>query len=196
MQRIKLMAHYCLLMVFIFSCQDKEGSDLFCNSSDNLSICYSQYGGGKDLILFVHGWSCDKSYWENQLDYFSKNFHVVTLDLGGHGKSGNDRNEWTISSFGNDVNAVLSQYNFKKAYLVGHSMGSDVILDAASKWETNNIELILVDRFIDTPIPWIGESFEEFYKPFVENFKDYTYSWIKDVMFIPDSDTQLMEWIV
>lgn len=195
MQSIKLKALYFLLIVFIFSCKDKDGTELYCRSSDNLSICYSQYGGGKDLILFVHGWSCDKSYWENQLEYFKKDFQVVTIDLGGHGKSSMERNNWSISSFGEDVNAVLSQYKFNQAYLVGHSMGSDVILDAASKIESDDIELILVDRFIDTPQPWTGESFEEFYKPFTDNFKEYTYNWIKKVMFIPESDNQLIEWI-
>jgi len=195
MRGIKLLTTYFLLTLFIFSCKNNDNSDLFCKSSDNLNICHSKYGEGKDLILFVHGWSCDKSYWKNQLDYFSKDFLVVTIDLGGHGKSGTDRNNWTISTFGNDVNAVLNQYDFNKAYLVGHSMGSDVILKAASKLDNNNIELILVDRFNDTPQPWVGESFEKFYNPFKENFKEYTYNWVKNVMFIPESDTQLIEWI-
>jgi pimeloyl-ACP methyl ester carboxylesterase len=164
-------------------------------SSDGINIAYTEYGVGKDLIVFVHGWSCDQSYWMKQIDYFKKDYQVITIDLGGHGKSGFDRENSTISSFGDDVTSVMKLLDFNKAYLIGHSMGSDVVLDAASKWDGNNLELILVERFNDTPTPWTGDRFEQFFKPFTINFKDYTYNWVKEVMFIPQSDSLLIEWI-
>ena len=61
-------------------------SEGFTKSPDGTEISYSYYGKGKELILFVHGWSCDKTYWDNQVEYFRKDYQVVTIDLGGHGK--------------------------------------------------------------------------------------------------------------
>lgn len=186
---------FCLTLIFIFSCQSKEGQEQFCTSPDGVKICYTEYGQGDDLVVFVHGWSCDKSYWQEQIDFFKQEHQVVTIDLGGHGNSGLERTDWTMSAFGDDVNTVLEQLDFNKAYLVGHSMGSDVILEAASSWKENNIELFLVDRFNDTPTPFVGDSFNEFFKPFKEDFAAYSYEWIKKGMFIPESDSELIEWI-
>jgi pimeloyl-ACP methyl ester carboxylesterase len=195
MVRLKKLFQVVFLMTLTISCQVKNESENFCKSSDGVKICYSQYGDGEELILFVHGYSCDKSYWSNQVEQLKNDYRIVTIDLGGHGKSGIDRDKWTISSFGDDVISVMKLFDFKRAYLVGHSMGSDVILDAASKWDTNNIELFLVDRFNDTPMPWTGDSFEKFYEPFTINFKEHTYDWVKNFMFIPESDSLLIERI-
>ena len=194
MKRIELIAFFAILTL-TFSCQTKEGQEQFCKSPDGVEICYTEYGQGDNLVVFVHGWSCDKSYWREQIDFFKQDFHVVTIDLGGHGNSGMERTNWTMSAFGDDVNSVLKQFKFKKAYLVGHSMGSDVILEANSSWKENNIELFLVDRFNDTPTPFVGESFNQFFKPFSENFSAHSYQWIKNGMFIPESDSKLIEWI-
>ena len=40
------------------------------------------------VLLFVHGWCCDRSHWRYQLDVFAADHRVVALDLPGHGDSG------------------------------------------------------------------------------------------------------------
>jgi pimeloyl-ACP methyl ester carboxylesterase len=47
-------------------------------------ISYEVRGGGRPLV-FVHGWSCDRTYWREQMDEFAKRHRVVAIDLGGHG---------------------------------------------------------------------------------------------------------------
>lgn len=192
---MKTYLQFLAIVSLIISCQVENTIEKTAISSDGLEIAYTQYGNGGDLILFVHGWSCDQTYWQKQIDHFKDDYTVVTIDLGGHGRSGMDRENATISSFGDDVIAVMQLLNFEKTYLVGHSMGSDVCLDAGTKWDKKNIELILVDRFNNTPSPFVGEPFEKFIEPFNSNFKEYTYNWVKNVMFIPESDSTLIEWI-
>src|SRR5437867_8235652 len=82
-------------------------------------------------LVFVHGWSCDSGYWKHQLDHFARNHQVVTLDLAGHGESGLDRENWTLQGFVEDLVAVVETLHLKKAVLIGHSMGGDVIIEAA-----------------------------------------------------------------
>ena len=165
-------------------------------STDNLEISYTKYGEGKDLILFVHGWSCDQTYWKNQIEFFKKNFQVVALDLGGHGNSGTDRKNWTISSFGDDVVSVVNQFKYASLFLVGHSMGGMVVLDAASKLDNKSITLFLVDQIQNKYWPVPEERVQNFLKPFRENFKNHTKEWVKTAdNFVEGSDPQLIEWI-
>ena len=67
-------------------------------SNDNIVIKYDVQGKGEPALVFIHGWCCDKSYWKYQVPEFSKNHKVVTIDLGGHGESGLDREKWTMEA--------------------------------------------------------------------------------------------------
>jgi pimeloyl-ACP methyl ester carboxylesterase len=60
-------------------------------SSDDVTIAYQVQGEGKPALVFVHGWGINRTYWNAQLTYFAKKHHVVTIDLAGHGESGQDR---------------------------------------------------------------------------------------------------------
>ncbi len=100
---------------------------------DGVELVYDVRGKGSTTLVFVHCWACDRTYWKNQLDEFAKTYRVVSLDLGGHGQSGDNRAQWTISSLGGDVQAVVEKLDLKNVILVGHSMGGPVSLDAARR---------------------------------------------------------------
>jgi pimeloyl-ACP methyl ester carboxylesterase len=38
-------------------------------------------GAGDTALVFVHGWCCDRSFWHRQVDAFSGDHRVVTIDL-------------------------------------------------------------------------------------------------------------------
>ena len=65
-------------------------------SADGVLISYQMAGEGPVSVVFVHGWSCDRGYWKEQLDYFARVHRVVALDLAGHGDSGLNRDDWTF----------------------------------------------------------------------------------------------------
>jgi hypothetical protein len=52
-------------------------------SADGVMIHYEVVGEGEPTLVFVHGWSCDRSYWNNQVDEFARTYQVVTVDMGG-----------------------------------------------------------------------------------------------------------------
>ena len=85
-------------------------------------------GRGAPALVFIHGWSCDRTYWRGQVDAFSQTFRVVAVDLADHGESGTGRQVWTIGAFGEDVAACVSKLGLQRIILIGHSMGGDVIL--------------------------------------------------------------------
>ena len=100
---------------------------------DGVDIAYDVRGRGDTAVVFIHGWSCDRTFWRDQVDVFAKDYRVVALDLGGHGRSGDNRTAWTITSLGGDVQAVVEKLGLQRAILVGHSMGGPVALDAARR---------------------------------------------------------------
>ncbi|MBN2239439.1 MAG: alpha/beta hydrolase [Dehalococcoidales bacterium] len=103
-------------------------------SADGVSIAYRVEGSGNPTLVFVHGWCCDKSYWDPQVSYFAKKYRAVAVDLAGHGDSDLYRDTWTIAAFGEDIAAVVNQLAPKQVILVGHSlMGGAVILEAAQR---------------------------------------------------------------
>jgi len=116
-------------------------------SADGIPIAYAVQGAGEPAIVFIHCWSCDRSYWANQVDVFAKKHLVVTLDLAGHGDSGAGRAEWTIQSFARDVAAVVTALDPKRVILVGHSMGGPVALEAARLMPERVIGIVGVDTY-------------------------------------------------
>ena len=117
----------------------------FATSRDGNRIAYETRGAGSPALLFVHGWSCNRRYWDSQLTPFSAHARVVALDLAGHGESDATRQTWSIAAFGADVVAVVDDLDLDDAILVGHSMGADVILEAAANSRSRVRGLVWVD---------------------------------------------------
>ncbi|HTE32787.1 MAG TPA: alpha/beta hydrolase [Chryseolinea sp.] len=113
---------------------------------DNTSIAYTSTGSGEITLLFVHGSYIDQSYWSKQVEYFKDSFKVVTIDLPGHGKSGRERQHWSIVGFADDVLAVIDRLGLQQVILVGHSMGAEISLIVASKSE-KVIGFVSIDYF-------------------------------------------------
>ncbi|MBT6074580.1 MAG: alpha/beta hydrolase [Gammaproteobacteria bacterium] len=101
------------------------------SSTDNVAINYYEKGNGPKVLVFIHGYSCNSNYWWAQLEHFSKTFKVISVDLGGHGLSGQNRTDYNMSQFGQDVVAVMDHANINEAILIGHSMGGPVAVEAA-----------------------------------------------------------------
>lgn len=79
-----------LFFVFnLYNCSELPLSKV--ESSDGVEIAFEAKGSGDIALVFIHGWSCDKSYWRNQINELSKSYKIVTIDLAGHGESGLNR---------------------------------------------------------------------------------------------------------
>ena len=90
MKNLKQILFLFLLITISLSAQNKltEIKRDTVLSFDDETIVFQKAGIGEPALVFVHCWSCDKSYWANQIDYFSKEYRVIAIDLAGHGESG------------------------------------------------------------------------------------------------------------
>jgi len=105
-------------------------------------IDYRVYGHGDPAVVLVHGWASDANYWNAQLEALESRYTVVALNLAGHGASGNNRNDWSIANYAQDVAAVARQIPNPRLVLVGHSMGAAVSLAATPLIGTRVIGVI------------------------------------------------------
>lgn len=139
-------------------------------SADRVIIRYEVHGAGEPALVFIHGWCCDRTFWQPQLDHFAKSRRVVAIDLGGHGTSGMGRKKWTMAAFGADVAAVVNKLGLKSVVLVGHSMGGPVMLEAAPLLKERLVGLVGVDTLTDPEEKYSPKQMAEYRKPFEEDF--------------------------
>lgn len=180
-----------LLTFYLFNLQVYSQKNKV-KSSDGVEIAFETKGSGDITLVFIHGWSCDKSYWNNQVNELSKNYKVVIIDLAGHGASGLYRENFTIDLFGEDVTAVVNYLKLNKVILIGHSMGGAVIIEAAKRLPGNVFGLIGVDTYQSFTDDWTVEQKENFLKSFSENFVETTKGFVKS-MFPRTADSNLVK---
>src|SRR3954452_9383933 len=82
---------------------------------DGAKVHYTDYGAGENALLFVHGWACDETFWVGQAPALGAKFHVVTIDLPGHGQSDKPHIAYTMDLYARAIDAVLADAKVKAA---------------------------------------------------------------------------------
>lgn len=188
---MKVKKHFLIAAILVvnFLLTYAQGEKV--NSKDGVEISFMKKGNGNVALVFVHGWSCDKSYWSEQVKEFAAKYTVITIDLAGHGESGLERKNYTVQAFGEDVAAVVNHLKLNKVILIGHSMGGPVVLEAANMLGEKVIGIIGADTFQNMGETYPQELTNQFLKPFQENFKEATKGFVKS-MFPENADSNLV----
>ncbi len=160
-------------------------------SADETPIYYESTGSGETALVFVHGWCCDHTYWNDQIDRFSGDYQVVTLDLAGHGESGQNRTEWTAPRFAEDVVAVADHLKLNRMVLIGHSMGGTVVVEAAARMPNRVMGIVAVDTLQNVERKWSEEEFNRFIEPMEADFVKTTTEFVVKGLFTADADPEL-----
>lgn len=92
---------------------------------DGYEIHYNVSGKeNNDLIVFLHPAFSDHRVFDQQIDFFSKKYRVITIDLIGHGLSKAKKSKNKIDVSSEHIAKILEIKGFDKAHIVGISMGS------------------------------------------------------------------------
>lgn len=142
----------------------------FAISSDGQKIHYKESGKGNTTLIFIHGWLGNTEWWEDQQKYFSNQYHIVQMDLAGHGKSDASRHEWTITRYADDIKAVADAVHSNEIILVGHSMSGAYVLEASLKIPQVKA-LILIDTLKNLDESYTEEQTEEVLSQYRTDFK-------------------------
>jgi pimeloyl-ACP methyl ester carboxylesterase len=163
-------------------------------SADGVPISCETTAPRDRALVLVHGWSCDRTYWRHQVRAFADRYQVVTIDLAGHGDSGAGRRVWTMSAFGGDVAAVVRALDLRDLVLVGHSMGGDVVVEAALVLGDRVAGIVWVDTYSELTGTDTPEAIESLVEPFQVDFVAATRSFVRG-MFPATSQVDLVEEI-
>jgi sigma-B regulation protein RsbQ len=126
----------------------------FAATVDGLKIHSSVAGKGAKTVILVHGWTCDDSSWSEQIAALSKDYRVVTLDLPGHGRSDSPKDgKFSMDLFARAVESVRAEAKADRVVLVGHSMGTPVIVRYAQLYPQHTVGLVFVDGVTPGIVP-------------------------------------------
>ena len=88
---------------------------------------YIEKGSGLPLIL-LHGNGEDVSYFEHQMEPFSRHFRVIAIDTRGHGLTPRGEAPFTIRQFSEDLLGFMDAHGIGKAHILGFSDGGNIAM--------------------------------------------------------------------
>jgi pimeloyl-ACP methyl ester carboxylesterase len=117
-------------------------------------------GKGFPLVL-VHGFLGSSQMWKPQIEYFKKNYRVITPDLPGFGKSNKSVSCNNINSMAEIIIDCLKKRKIEKFYLLGHSMGGMIVQEIVKKYGEKISKLICYATGPIGEMPGRFESLDE-----------------------------------
>jgi sigma-B regulation protein RsbQ len=103
-------------------------------------------GRGDAPLLFLHGFGCDQTIWNDVAPAFQASHQTILMDFVGAGGSDsgayNDAKYRSLDGHAEDVVEVLSELRVAPATVVAHSAGASIALLAAARHAS------LIDRLV------------------------------------------------
>ena len=104
-------------------------------------------------ILFLHGITGSRRYWERKVRSLRREYHLVLPDLVGFGMSPKPHVEYTIDLFRDSVRGLVEELGLadRPIILVGHSLGGLIALEYAARHGSH------VERMVLLSLPRFGD---------------------------------------
>jgi pimeloyl-ACP methyl ester carboxylesterase len=185
-----------LLVVFAFSAAQAQPKSEVVAAADGVPIHYSVQGKGEPALVFIHCWACSRRFWDNQVTEFSKTNRVVTIDLPGHGESGQGRKNWSVESFGDDVKAVVTKLGLKRVVLVGSSMGGPIALEATKRMPDRVVAIVPVDTLHNVEVKVPPEQIEAVLKQLQADYKTATTGFLNQYFFSATTPAAVKQLVI
>ena len=111
------------------------------------TYCYTggkPFDAAKPTVVMIHGVLNDHSVWALQSRYLANHgWNVLAVDLPGHARSAGEAPS-SVEEAADFIAALLDAAGVKRAALVGHSWGSLIALETASRLKDRISHLVLV----------------------------------------------------
>jgi pimeloyl-ACP methyl ester carboxylesterase len=185
-----------LIILSIIGCANQKDNEIKSGKlkTADSDIYYIEKGNGDTTLLFLHGWGINSGYWQDQLNYFSKNYRTAAIDLPGFGNSTSTRKDFTVEKYAEDVIEVINKLDLKKVILIGHSMSGDIILEAALKNPGSIVGLVGIDNFKFVGSQLTREqlnSMNSFIDSLRKDYKKIAPEYAEKYLFSPSTDSSV-----
>ncbi len=91
--------------------------------SKDSAIYYEEHGAGEPLILLPGLLGTIESHWRRFIPDFAKHFHVVAVDLRGHGRTNNPSEQLRLHTLVADLFSLYETLEIDAARICGYSLG-------------------------------------------------------------------------
>ena len=115
---------------------------------DGVDISYleNDQQGKKPTLVFIHGFGAYKENWLLLSGLLKNDFHIITLDLPGHGESSIDLNSnYDIDIQVKTLHSFMSSISDKPFHIAGNSMGGAITALYAATYPQDVLSAILLD---------------------------------------------------
>ncbi len=113
-------------------------------------VHYESYGEGSEAVVFIHGWTCDLTFWREQAPVYQSRRSLL-IDLPGHGESDKPHVPYPTEFFARGVEAVMRDAGVERAVLVGHSLGGPIVYAFLRLYPEKVKAVVLVDAEVNPP---------------------------------------------
>lgn len=158
-----------------------------------IKLAYEDRGAGKPAFVFVHGWTCNRSFFAPQAEYFSRRHRVVSLDLRGHGDSDKPQGKYPIAAYAEDIAYVVDQLGLGQPVAVGHSMGGITVLQLAATHPDRVSAIVMVDPAPFVFPPELRTAIEAMIAAIEAGNQEPRRQFVEKNLFLPTSDRKLVE---
>lgn len=110
-------------------------------------------------VVFVHGWGISSAYFIPTAERLATEFDVYVPDLPGHGWSSTPKQPLDVPSLARALVTWLDTMGIERAVLVGHSMGCQIVVEAAVRHASRVERLILIGPTTDPAARRLGSQF-------------------------------------
>ena len=100
---------------------------------DETKLSVLDHGQGLTPVLFIHGNSCDHTFFAPQIEHFSSRRRVIAPDLRGHGVSDKPEGEYSFARLADDLAETAQALELPPVVAVGHSMGGRIALELSCR---------------------------------------------------------------
>lgn len=137
---------------------------------NNIEMNVNDHGNYGEVIIFLHCSRGNSAQWNGVLPHFKEKYHVITLDLRGHGKSDKPEKRYHLEDMAKDVKSVMDELEIEEAHIVGSSMGGEIGVVLASFYPEKVSSLTCegairnffgANGYFDIPIEEISKQKEE-----------------------------------
>jgi 3-oxoadipate enol-lactonase len=159
---------------------------------NGVKVAYTLSGEGLPIVL-LHGWMCNRRFWNETMHFLSQSCQVLSIDFRGHGDSDVPTGGYSLEQLAEDAYKVIEGLGFNRVVVVGHSMGGMV----AQQFCINHMDHVsglilvttiaadlenrLISKRIELETPHVG---------FRNAFLKYFDGW-----FAPSTDRKIIQWV-
>ncbi|WP_026841385.1 alpha/beta fold hydrolase [Citrifermentans bremense] len=109
-------------------------------NSCNIDLYYEDMGEGQPVVL-IHGWPLSSRSWERQVPALLKaGFRVIAYDRRGFGQSSRPGSGYDYDTLADDLHALMTRLDLRKAALVGFSMGGGEVARYLGRYGTERVQ--------------------------------------------------------